>query len=724
MITTHRAGELAAAPEEDQAAGASRASESDLAITDEVLNEEGQGEGALVATLARLQELLGCVSPPVQEVVARRLLLPPVTVQEVVSFEGDLSPQPRRGTVTRLCGGAPCLAPHGLGVIATARAAAAAGGGEVHTAPCLGACWGAPVAELGGVRRLQLTVDWARQLSGERGTKTLGRHRPRLRGVPVAAWGREELNQIRARLGEGLGGRVRPVPGAAVHELLVCNGSACSRDVADRVAEVISRSLAERGLDRRVRVIRVGCRGEDVGVVTITACPAGWRVRGADEGRAAELVAALQKDPAGAPADAVWSHDPPRGAPGVLRRCGSVDPCSLEEYIASGGFSALERILTDGDGPSWALQALESSGLGTRDGQGELLAVRLAAARQGGAAVVLCPCVSSDAYLPADSLLLGGDPFSVIEGVLLAGVLCGASHAIVMPPAGSLHLVEQTELAVALARRRGLVGGNLLGSGFALEMKVIPAPRQLVAADESALRRLVLAGGALKPPSESVAATLPHGTMIDPETAARLCAVLELAVAGGGGGERLAAQRLLTVTGRTIAPAVLEVPAGATLDEVLARLPGCHEGIGLNVKGVLYGGLTGVFAAGRGAGEGVASRGSLLVLDEATCVAELVAGMLTTLAHEACGACAPGRTGVRTLRDLWARVTAGEGGEETLALIRNTAAHVHATARCALGRGAARMVISALAAFPDEVAAHLAGGRCPAGPRAPLAGGL
>ncbi len=715
MSSADRFGEAGFAPDEGQEGGAIYASEGDLAVTDEVLNDVGQGDGALVAMLARLQELLGCVTPAVQEVVARRLALPPVAVQEVVSFEGELSASPRPGGVLRLCGGAACLASHGLGVFEAVGALGPAGGGAVQIVPCLGACWGEPAAELGSVRCEHLTPDSARQLATGSNARTGRPHRPPLRGVPAAAWRREELAQIRARLGERMGSRARPVPGGVVRELLVCNGSACSRDAADRVAEVVSRSLAERGLDRTVRVVRVGCRGEDVGAVTITACPAGWRLRGVDEGRAADLVAALHLDSASAVADAAWPQEPAGGAPGVLRRCGFVDPCSLEEYIGSGGFSALERVLTAADGRAWARRTLESCGLRARGGEGGLLARQLAADSQAGGAVVLCPCVSADAHLPADTLLLGGDPFAVVEGVLLAGLLSGASRGIVMPPAGAVHVVEQMELAVALARRRGLVGSAVLGTEFSFDLRVIPTPRQLVAADGAALRRLVLAGGPLKPVSRSMAAGLPRASIIDPESAARLCGVLELAVSDAGGLEALAAKRLVTVTGRAVAPAVLEVPTAATLDHVLALVRRRGAGVTARVKGVLSGGLTGVFEAGTEAGTSVASRGSLLVLDEATCVARLLAGILETLAREACGACAPGRTGVRALRDLWARVAEGGGDDYTLATIRETAAHVGATARCALGRGTAGVVSSALAAYGEEVAAHVAGGRCPAG---------
>jgi len=723
VSTPQRPGEVAPTLDDDLLAGASHVCEGDLAVTDEVLNEEGQGDGALVAVLTRLQERLGCVAPPVQEVVARGLDLPPVTVQEVVSFEGELSPWPRRGSLARLCGGAACLAPHGLGLHHAVCGARSAAGVRVESVPCFGSCWGAPVAELDWVRREHLSPEAARELAAASRT-TAGRARcAHLRGVPATPWRREELDQIRVRSGEHVAARRRATPHGTVRELLVCNGSACSRDAADRVAEALSRSLAERALDRRLRVVRVGCRGEDVGGVTITACPAGWRVRGADERRAAELVATLERDPASVPADALWLHHWPAGGEGVLRRCGFVDPCSLEEYVASGGFSALERVLGAADGRRWGLHILQSSGLRARDGEGEPLAERFAVAQTAGATVVLCPCIPSEAHLPADSLLLGGDPFSVIEGVLLAGVLCDAKSALVMPPAGQVHLVEQVELAVALARRRGLLGSAVLGTPFSFDIRVVPAPRQLVAADESALRRLLLGRGPLKPSSRAMAAHLPQAVTVDPESAARLAGVLELEGWRAGEGQLLAARRLVTVTGRTIAPAVLDVPITATLEQVLALLPRSVEAAATGVKGVLSGGLTGVFVGGCETGAGVASLGSLLVLDEATCVAELLAGMLTTLAQEACGACAPGRTGVRALRDLWARVTAGEGGEETLALIRDTAAHVGATARCALGRGAARMVISALATFAQEVAVHLVDGRCPAGRCAPLARG-
>lgn len=692
------------------------ASESDLAVIDEVVNDEIGKLGALPAILARLQELLGCVSPPVQEVVARRLALPPVTLQEVVSFAPDLSHRPQPGGVARLCGGAACLAPHGLGVFHAARGSGAAFGvGEVYSVPCLGACWSAPVGETGSERRGLLTPDSVRELVAETRHRADRRHRPPLRGAPATGWRREELEQVRARLGERLRSRARTMRGGAVREVLVCNGTACSRDAADRVAEAVSRSLAERGMDRTVRVVRVGCRGEEVGEVTVTACPPGWRVRGMDEGRAAALVAVLKRDPTALPADAVWPTKQSGAAEGVLRRCGCVDPCSLEEYIGTGGFSALERVLErEGEGREWALHTLKSAGLRARDKADTVLANQLEADRQAGVAVVLCPCVATDAHLAADVLLLGGDPFAVIEGVLLAGLLVGANLGIVMPPAGTMHIAEQMELAVALARRRGLLGTAIFGTALSFDVRVIPAPRQLVALDEAALRRLVLAGGPLKPASRSQAADLPRAFIIDPESAARLCGVLELAGSSNeDAAAHCAAQRLLTVAGAVGAPAVMEVPATATLAEVVAVTRQHDKNVAAHPKGVLSGGLTGVFEAGSEIAAGFASRGALLVLDEATCVVRFVTGILDTLVREACGACAPGRLGVRVLRDRWAQLAAGAATDAVMATIRETAAHVGATARCALGRGAAGVVASALAAFAEEVAAHVAG-VCPA----------
>ena len=691
-------------------------SESDLAVIDEVVNDELGKPGALPAILARLQELLGCVSPPVQEVVARRLALPPVALQEVVSFDRDLCHRAHPGGVARLCGGAACLAPHGLGVFHAARGSGAALAVEVYSVPCLGACWSAPVGEAGSKRRGHLTPDSVRDLVAGTRPRADQRHHVPLRGVPATGWRREELEQIRARLGERLRSRARAVRGAAVREVLVCNGTACSRDAADRVAEAVSRSLAERGMDRTVRVVRVGCRGEEVGAVTVTACPPGWLVRGVDESRATALIAALQRDPTALPADAVWAAEQPDGAVGVLRRCGRVDPCSLEEYIGTGGFSALERVLErEGDGREWALGSLKSSGLRARDQADTVLADQLAADRRAGVAVVLCPCLATDAHLAADALLLGGDPFAVIEGVLLAGLLVGASLGIVMPPAGAMEIVEQIELAVALAKRRGLLGANVFGSAMSFDVRVIPAPRQLVALDQVALRRLIFAGEPLKPASRSQAADLPRAVVIDPESAARLGGVLELAGSSNeDAAARCAAQRLLTVAGAVGAPVVTEVPATATLAELVAVTRRHGRDVAAHPKGVLSGGLTGVFEAGREVAAGVASRGALLVLDEATCVVRLVTGILDTLVREACGACASGRVGVRVLRDLWAQLAAGEGGEAVVARIRETTAHVGATARCGLGRGAAGLVASALAAFADEVTAHTVG-ECPAG---------
>lgn len=682
-------------------------SEGDAAVVDELVEDVKSTPGALGAILGRLNEVMGGVSPPVQEAVARRLAVPPVTVQEVVSFDPDLSSLPSSGPTVRLCGGAVCLVPHGLAVHRAA-------GGEATVLPCLGACWGAPVAEEGSLRYEELTPSAARELGAGRSPWPIRRHRPPLRGAPATVWRQEDLQRVREQVGERVARRARTAADLEVRELLVCNGSGCSVRAADRVAEVISRSLAERGADLALRVVRVGCRGGDLGMVTVAGSPTGWRVRGVDEARAAALVAELCRDRRFAPRQAVWLEDERAMASGVLRRCGVVDPRSLEEYTASDGFRALERVLAGASGPAGALAEVEESGLRLRGEEGQLLGRALAAASAAGVSTVLCPCVSTEAHLVADSLLLGGDPFAVIEGVILAGLLCGAGQGVVMPPAGALHLIEQLELAVALARRRGLLGPSILGGAFSFEVTVIPAPRRLVACDESALRRHVLGEGTLTPAPRAVAEGLPAALVIDPESAARLCGVLGMTESDPHEARLLAGKRLVTVVGSLVSPAVVEVPAATTLDDLVRRSTVPGVGIAKPVKGALAGGLLGVFQA-HGSGAAVASRGSLLLLDETTCVVAMLASLLSTLAREACGACAPGRTGVRALREAFAALGEGRLIGGSLATVEETAAHLQATARCDLGRGVGRMVASAVAAFRAEIEAHLRHGRCPAG---------
>lgn len=682
-------------------------SEGDAAIVDELVEDSRGAPGALGAILGRLNESLGFVSPPIQEALARRLAVPSVIVQQVVSFDPDLSSHPPSGPAVRLCGGAACLLPHGLGVHRAA-------GAEASVLPCLGACWGAPIAEEGSSRYEELTPLAARELGAGKSASPVRRHRPPLRGAPASLWRQEDLQRVRQHVGERVARRAQAAVDLGVRELLVCNGSGCSVRAADRVAEVISRSLAERGADLSLRVVRVGCRGGDLGMVTVAASPTGWRVRGVDEARAAALVAELCRDRSFTPSEAVWPGDDGAAASGVLRRCGVVDPCSLEEYVASGGFRSLERVVGAGGGLARSLARVEASGLSLRDEEGQPLGRALVAASAVGVSTVLCPCVSSEGHLVADSLLLGGDPFAVIEGVILTGLLCGARQGVVMPPSGALHLVEQVELAVALARRRGLLGPSILGGGLSFEMTVVPLPRRLVAIDESALRRCVLGEGTLTPAPRAVADGLPPALVIDPESAARLGAVLGMPEDDPGKARLLAGLRLVTLVGHLATPAVVEVPAATTLEGLLQVSAVPAPGIAAPVKGALSGGLLGVFQRW-GREERVASRGSVLLLGESTCVVALLASLLSTLVREACGACAPGRTGVRALHEAFAAMAEGRLGGGSLAAVEETAAHLRATARCELGRGAGRLVASALGAFRAEIEAHLVDGRCPTG---------
>lgn len=683
--------------------------EHEVAVIDEVIAEVGSHPGALAAVLSRLAAGLGELTPEVEEAVALRLGVSAVAAQEVGGALAEV--WPRAGRVL-VCGGGACTAAQGSAVADQLRQHSHGSAGPmVGVLPCLGACWAAPVAQSAEGRRDRLTPATVGQLaSPPGGDRSRRRPNPSLRGVVVAPWRSDELAQIRARLGERMARRAQGWPGE-VRELLVCRGGGCCPEAAERVAEVLSRTLAEVGLDRTVRVVRVGCRGEDLGRVAIDASPAGWSLRGADEGTAAALVSSLAVDPTAPPPGVAWRKELTLKA-GVTRRFGRVDPCSLEEYVASEGFVALEKVVTTPGGKDWAARALCLAGWRRRGEAEGALSQPLGGEGAPGGGTVVCPCGVGEAHLPADALLLASDPFAVIEGVVLAGLLGGCRRGVLMPPAGWSPLLEQVELAVALARRRGLLGRRILGSQFDFDLTVTPVPRRLVAGDESALCSWALAGQALRPAPRTAADALPRALVVDPESAARLCAVLGAAQDDPAAGAAVAEQRLVTVVEVGGGAAVVEVAASAGLGEIIS-LGVAAKRAGVSVGAVLCGGLGGVF---RRAGADLARAGeygTLVVLPQDACPVALVADLLTTLSGESCGGCAAGRLGVQRMRDCWRQLAAGAGDEYTVREARQLAEHVAITARCTVGRGAARLAHSALAEFAPEVESHLVRGSCP-----------
>ncbi|MGB9905345.1 MAG: complex I 51 kDa subunit family protein, partial [Desulfotomaculales bacterium] len=330
-----------------------------------------------------------------------------------------------------------------------------------------------------------------------------------------------------------------------------------------------------------------------------------------------------------------------------------------------------------------------------------------------------------------DRALFTGNPHSVLEGLIIGAYAIGARRGFIYTRHDNPRLKENIALALAQAREYGLLGANILGTGFSFDVEVHLDIGIFVSGESSALMRSI--EGKVPEPRPKYVRTSVSGIWEKPsnlnnvETWANVPLIINNGAAwyAGIGTERSKGTKLVSLSGRVKNAGVLEVPLGTPLKEIVYGIGGGVPD-GKKLKAVHFGGPMGGSLpaelldtpldfdalAGLGAPMGA---GALLVIAEDTCMVDLVRHFLEFLAGESCGKCVPCREGIRQMLKILTRITEGEGKEGDLALLEELAGVAREAALCALGRSAPNPFFSALRYFREEFEAHTREKRCPAG---------
>jgi len=414
----------------------------------------------------------------------------------------------------------------------------------------------------------------------------------------------------------------------------------------------------------------------------------------------------------------------------IIKNCGVIDPGSIEEYIIHGGYQALTRVLK-GMTPEAVISEVTASGLRGRGGAGFPTGVKWKICSQvpGGVKYVICNADEGDPGAFMNRLTVEGDPHKVLEGLIIAGYATGAHEGYIFVRAEKPMMAEHLETAIGQAKRFGLLGSNILGSGYSFDIKLMLSAGAFVCGEETALIAAIEGKRAMprqRPPFPATQGLWDKPTTINNvETLAHVPLILSEGAKeyGSVGSEKSKGTKVYCLAGKVERTGAAEVPVGTTIRRLVFDIGG-GVASGKKFKAVQIGGPSGGclpesyldlpldYESLQSAGAMMGS-GGIVIIDEDTCVVEFAKYFLNFTTAESCGKCSPCRIGLQRMLERITGITEGEGSEGDLADLRDLSEAVAYSSLCALGRTAPNPVLSTMKYFPEEYMAHIEGKTCP-----------
>ena len=413
----------------------------------------------------------------------------------------------------------------------------------------------------------------------------------------------------------------------------------------------------------------------------------------------------------------------------VLKNCGHINAENIEEYIAVGGYSALEKVLFDIDKDT-ALDMMEESGLRGRGGGGFPAGRKWkqVARQKETQRYVVCNGDEGDPGAFMDRSIMEGDPHKMLEGMLIASYLTGAQNAYIYVRAEYPLAVERLRIAIAQAEELGLIGDNVLGTDFCIHFHINRGAGAFVCGEGSALTASIEGNRGMprvKPPR-----TVEHGLFNKPTVLNNVetYANVPMIVTNGAewyksiGTPGSPGTKAFTLTGNVNNTGLIEVPMGTTLRTIIYDIGGGLKG-DAGFKGVQIGGPSGGCLVEKHLDipldfdsvkkyDAIIGSGGLVVMDENTCMVEVARFFMSFTQRESCGKCVPCREGTKRMLEILEKIVAGKGEESDLAELSELAEMVRAMALCGLGKSAPLPVISTLKTFHEEYEEHIRDKKC------------
>jgi len=416
----------------------------------------------------------------------------------------------------------------------------------------------------------------------------------------------------------------------------------------------------------------------------------------------------------------------------VLENCGLVNANSIKDYIAVGGYSALEKVLFNMRADD-IVKAIVDSGLRGRGGGGFLAGKKWSQVKRQTEKqkYVVCNGDEGDPGAFMDRSIMEGDPHNVLEGMIIAGVACGASEGYIYVRAEYPMAVNRLQTAIEQAKEYGLLGNNILGSEFCFNIHINRGAGAFVCGEGSAMTASIEGKRGMprtKPPRTVEQGLFGKPTVLNNvETFANVPNIITRGAEWFKkiGPETSPGTKAFALTGNIENTGLIEVPMGATLREIIFDIGGgMRDGAGF--KAVQIGGPSGGclttehldmpldFDSLKKVGAMVGS-GGLVVMDDNTCMVEVARFFMNFTQNESCGKCVPCREGTKRMLEILERIICGQGKEGDLEMLLELAETITETSLCGLGKSAAFPVVSTIKNFRDEYEAHVFDKRCPTG---------
>ena len=525
--------------------------------------------------------------------------------------------------------------------------------------------------------------------------------------------------------------------------ILVCGGTGCRASHSEHIITALRKELDEAGLSDQVQVIRTGCFGFcEQGPIVKTVPDNTFYVSVKPEdaeaiirehiikGRKVERLLYVAPDTGRHVSDSKHMEFYKPQVRIALRNCGFIDPENINEYIARDGYAARGKVREMR--PEEVIREIMDSGLRGRGGGGFPTGLKWKITRevQADQKYVVCNADEGDPGAFMDRSILEGDPHSIIEAMAINGYCTGASKGMIYIRAEYPLAIHRLEVAIAQAREYGLLGDDIMGTGFSFDIEIRYGAGAFVCGEETALIHSMegkRGEPTVKPPFPSESGYKGQPTNVNNvETYANIPPIILRGAKwfSSIGTEKSKGTKVFALAGKVNNVGLIEVPMGTTLREVIFDIGGGIKN-GKKFKAVQTGGPSGgcltekhldtpidydnLLASGSMMGSG-----GMIVMDEDDCMVSVAKFYLEFTVEESCGKCTPCRIGNKRLLEILDRITKGKGTEEDLTELKNLAGVIRDSSLCALGQTAPNPVLSTMDNFWDEYVAHVRDKSCPA----------
>jgi NADH:ubiquinone oxidoreductase subunit F (NADH-binding)/(2Fe-2S) ferredoxin/NAD-dependent dihydropyrimidine dehydrogenase PreA subunit len=525
---------------------------------------------------------------------------------------------------------------------------------------------------------------------------------------------------------------------------LICAGTGCVSNKSLQVRTALEEELKKCGLEEEVQVVITGCNGFCAVGPVMVVYPEGIFYQKLTREDIPLLVS--EHFLKGRPVEKLMYREEEKKATvprmqdisffglqvlRALRNRGIIDAEKIDEYIARDGYQALGKALTELT-PEGIIEEVKISGLRGRGGAGFPTGLKweFCAKARGEVKYVLCNGDEGDPGAFMDRSILEADPHSVLEGMTIAARAIGAHQGYIYVRAEYPLAVSRLKVAIRQSRDYGLLGKNILNSGFDFDIDIYQGAGAFVCGEETALMTSIEGKRGMprpRPPFPAYKGLWRKPTILNNvETYANVPPII---LHGGSwyselGTEKSKGTKVFAVTGAVNNIGLVEVPMGTSLRSIIYDIGGGIKGK-RKFKAVQMGGPSGgcipeslvdtpVDYESISQTGAIMGSGGMVVMDETTCMVDIAKFFLGFTQEESCGKCIPCRVGTKMMLDILTRITAGEGKEEDLETLSDLAGTIKATALCGLGNTAPNPVLTTLRYFRDEYEAHVREKRCPA----------